>query len=91
MAAKKSKLMEQFSEAAELETKKLSDIFKGISIFVNGYTKPSAEELKTLMTLHGGVYHHYHIPVKTTHIIASNLPDTKVCIKYTHFLLFLYV
>lgn len=78
MAAKKSKLLEQYTEAAENETNKLTNIFKGVSIFVNGYTKPSAEELKNLMALHGGVYHHYHRPAKTSHIIASNLPDTKV-------------
>lgn len=78
MAAKKHKLLEQYTEAADSEKNKLSDIFKGISIFVNGYTKPSAEELKNLMALHGGIYHHYHIPAKTTHIIATNLPDTKI-------------
>lgn len=78
MAAKKSKLLEQYTETANAEVEKLSNIFGGVSIFVNGYTRPSAEELKSLMALHGGIYHHYHMPAKTTHIIASNLPDTKV-------------
>ena len=27
---------------------------------------------------HSGVYHHYYNSRKTTHIIASNLPDVKV-------------
>lgn len=80
MEAKKSKLREQYSVQANNEIKE-SNIFNGISIFVNGYTKPSADELKQLMSLHGGIYHHYHIPSKTTYIIASNLPDTKVCMK----------
>jgi DNA repair protein REV1 len=30
------------------------------------------------MMEHGGVYHHYYSSRKTTHIIASNLPDVKV-------------
>lgn len=80
MNAKVSKLEEQFDkEKVELVKKKekLSDIFKGVSIFVNGYTDPSADELRCLMLLHGGVYHHYYRPGKTTHIIASALPNTK--------------
>lgn len=78
MGAKKSKLMEQYEKQTSNEIKnKLSDIFKGIAIFVNGYTIPSSEELKYLMALHGGVFHHYQNS-KTTHIIASILPDTKV-------------
>lgn len=80
MEAKKSKLLQQYSVQANNKIKE-SNIFNGISIFVNGYTKPSADELKHLMSLHGGIYHHYHIPSKTTYIIASNLPDTKVYMK----------
>lgn len=30
------------------------------------------------MMVHGGTFHHYYSRSKTTHIIASNLPDTKV-------------
>lgn len=30
------------------------------------------------MMVHGGTYHHYYSRTKTTHIIANNLPDTKV-------------
>lgn len=30
------------------------------------------------MMKHGGVYHHYYRNNKTTHIIATNLPDTKI-------------
>ncbi|XP_022119672.2 DNA repair protein Rev1 [Pieris rapae] len=75
MQAKISKLEEQFSSKASKENQ-VSDIFKGISIFVNGYTVPTADELKDLMAQHGGVYHTYqrHEDI----VIASNLPDTKV-------------
>lgn len=39
---------------------------------------PSADELKRIMMENGGVYHHYHRPNITTHIIASNLPTAKL-------------
>lgn len=38
---------------------------------------PSADELKRIMMVHGGTFHTY-LSHKTTHIIAKNLPDTKV-------------
>ncbi|XP_055627433.1 DNA repair protein Rev1 [Toxorhynchites rutilus septentrionalis] len=77
MDAKIAKLEDQYRHtAANVETK-LSNLFAGISIFVNGYTKPSADELKILMMQHGGTYHHYKRPT-TTYVIASNLPDVKV-------------
>ncbi|XP_063538861.1 DNA repair protein Rev1 [Cydia strobilella] len=76
MNAKISKLEEQFSSRVGSEHERLSDIFSGVSIFVNGYTIPSADELKTLMAKHGGVYHTYQR--SDDFIIASNLPDTKV-------------
>lgn len=80
MNAKISKLENQFEKekvSAKEQNEKLSDIFYGVSIFVNGYTQPSADELRCLMLLHGGTYHHYHRPKKTTHIIASALPNSK--------------
>ena len=43
---------------ANLEVQEVG-IFAGVSIFVNGRTDPSAEELKRLMMTHGGTYHHY--------------------------------
>ena len=53
---------------------RLVAISSGVSIFVNGWTQPGADELKRIMMTHGGVYHHYYNSHKTTHIIASNLP-----------------
>ncbi|CAG0881056.1 unnamed protein product [Cyprideis torosa] len=76
MAAKQSKLTKQFQGESSLQ--KESDLFRGVSIFVNGYTNPSADQLKRLMMLHSGDYHHYYSRSKTTHIIATNLPDSKI-------------
>lgn len=75
MQAKIAKLEEQFDARAGNE-EALSNIFNGISIYVNGFTNPSADELKALMPKHGGLYHTYKR--SEDFIIASNLPDTKV-------------
>ncbi|XP_004704398.1 DNA repair protein REV1 isoform X1 [Echinops telfairi] len=79
MAAKVQKLEEQFrSDAAMQKDGNSSTIFSGVAIYVNGYTDPSAEELRKLMMLHGGQYHVYYSRSKTTHIIATNLPNAKI-------------
>lgn len=39
---------------------------------------PSADELRRLMMLHGGQFHVYYSRSKTTHIIATNLPNSKI-------------
>jgi DNA repair protein REV1 len=53
MTAKIAKLEEQFS-TIQAAVKQKSNIFEGVSIFVNGYTKPSSEELKRIMLEHSG-------------------------------------
>ncbi|XP_052461848.1 DNA repair protein REV1 [Carassius gibelio] len=81
MAAKISKLEEQFQKDAPRERQKdgtSSCIFSGVAIYVNGYTDPSADELRRLMMLHGGQFHLYYTHSKTTHIIATNLPNRKI-------------
>ncbi|XP_043252176.1 DNA repair protein REV1 isoform X2 [Colletes gigas] len=78
MAAKQAKLEEQFRNVANKEFKHASNLFNGIAIFVNGYTDPTADELRRLMMEYGGIYHHYMRPGATTHIIASNLPYSKI-------------
>lgn len=77
MDAKKSKLEEQFAQDALKNPYKESDLFAGISIFVNGLTNPSADELKRIMMKNGGVYHTYQRS-STTFVIATNLPDVKI-------------
>lgn len=46
-------------------------------LFLN-FIDPSADELRRLMMLHGGQYHVYYSRSKTTHIIATNLPNAKI-------------
>jgi len=80
MAAKKAKLREQFEEEQQEGAKTArKGIFSGVAVFVNGHTEDfSGDEIKRVMMTHGGVFHHYFDSAKTTHVIASNLADTKV-------------
>ncbi|CAF0732253.1 unnamed protein product [Adineta steineri] len=81
MAAKKRKLEEQFDKDCSNNAKQLerkSNIFHGISIFVDGHTEPPADELKKLMMEHGGVYHAYYSKDKVTYFISNNLPYAKI-------------
>lgn len=75
MAAKKQKLYDQFTDGGR--TLK-SNIFHGIVIHVDGYTKPSSDELKKIMHQHGGHYEHFLYKRKVTHIIATSLPNSKI-------------
>ncbi|QDZ23442.1 DNA polymerase IV [Chloropicon primus] len=75
MNAKQEKLRVQF------ERRKVGGeggIFKGVTIHVNGYTKPSHTELKELMIQWGGGFENYFSNTRVTHIICSNLTDAKL-------------
>ena len=74
MRIKEQKLLSQFHTTGN----KVSNLFKGVSIYVNGFTEPSADELKILIHDHGGMYCYHYSPSKVTHVITCNLPDTKV-------------
>ncbi|NWR73960.1 REV1 protein, partial [Centropus unirufus] len=81
MSAKVKKLEDQFRSDSVIQHQRdgnSSSIFSGVAIYVNGFTDPSADELKRLMMLHGGQYHVYYSRSKTTHIIATNLPNAKI-------------
>nr|XP_009932873.1 PREDICTED: DNA repair protein REV1 isoform X2 [Opisthocomus hoazin] len=81
MSAKVKKLEDQFRSDSAIQHQRdgnLSSIFSGVAIYVNGFTDPSADELRRLMMLHGGQYHVYYSRSKTTHIIATNLPNAKI-------------
>ena len=77
MNAKKAKLEEQFLRDQEKNAIVKDGIFRGCYVFVNGYTDPTADEIKRIMMMNGGIYQLYQSP-KTTHIIASRLPDVKI-------------
>ncbi|KAL7002869.1 hypothetical protein U1Q18_004028 [Sarracenia purpurea var. burkii] len=82
MAVKNQKLHEQFdAEASSSSYSGLNSekpIFQGISIFVDGFTVPSSQELRGYMLKHGGRFENYFSRHRVTHIICSNLPDSKI-------------
>uniref|UniRef100_A0AC34Q083 DNA repair protein REV1 n=1 Tax=Panagrolaimus sp. JU765 TaxID=591449 RepID=A0AC34Q083_9BILA len=74
MRAKVSKLMVQCNNP---ENRK-SNIFSGLSFFVNGKTSPPSHEIQRIVTENGGEYHHYYIHGKTTYQLAEVLANTKI-------------
>ncbi|ESP04544.1 hypothetical protein LOTGIDRAFT_170636 [Lottia gigantea] len=73
MKAKQEKLRQQYAKNGLK-----SEIFKGISIYVNGYTKPSSDELKRMVIENGGMYQHYLYKLQVTHIIATSMANSKI-------------
>ncbi|XP_043710957.1 DNA repair protein REV1 isoform X4 [Telopea speciosissima] len=82
MVEKNRKLRDQF--AAEASSSSLGDsnsgksLFHGVSIFVDGFTVPSSQELKGYMLKYGGRFENYFSRHRVTHIVCSNLPDSKI-------------
>ncbi|KAK7467413.1 deoxycytidyl transferase [Stygiomarasmius scandens] len=80
MRRKRAKLQIQNAEITKDETlNEAPQIFKGISIYINGWTNPSIQGLRTLILRHGGVFQAY-LDKKTivTHIITCSLTPAKV-------------
>ncbi|KAK1276508.1 DNA repair protein REV1 [Acorus gramineus] len=83
MEEKNRKLREQFDTDASTSSvgggsSSGKGIFSGVSIFVDGFTVPSNQELRGYMLKHGGRFENYFSKSRVTHIICSNLPDSKV-------------
>lgn len=82
MVVKNQKLHEQFNAEASTSSHGGSvfgkPIFLGVSIFVDGFTVPSSQELRGYMVKHGGHFENYFSRHRVTHIICSNLPDSKI-------------
>ncbi|XP_004343692.2 hypothetical protein CAOG_06968 [Capsaspora owczarzaki ATCC 30864] len=79
MRIKKAKLDQQFEDGDESSSMpRLSSVLAGVRVYVDGYTTPPAAELKHLLWAHGGTYEHYNSKSRVTHIVACNLPDTKL-------------
>eukprot|EP00803_Ostreobium_quekettii_P007207 evm.model.scf_1084.2 EVM.evm.TU.scf_1084.2 scf_1084:6744-14924(+) len=79
MRHKNAKLRQQFHENNAGRSGGVgSNLFSGVTIHVNGFTVPSHQELKQLMAIHGGGFENYYSRSRVTHIVCSNLPDTKI-------------
>lgn len=82
MKAKKSKLAQQNEQIRDALRQRRgamrTELFKGISINVNGRTQPTADELKRVILLNGGEYHPYYRYQQTKFMIATNLSAARV-------------
>ncbi|XP_026394158.1 DNA repair protein REV1-like [Papaver somniferum] len=80
MVEKNRKLRNQFDVDASGTS--LGDsgkpLFHGVTIFVDGFTVPSSQELRSYMLKYGGRFENYFSRHRVTHIICSNLPDSKL-------------
>ncbi|VDK53670.1 unnamed protein product [Anisakis simplex] len=76
MSMKKSKLLYQIN--ARESKPKISGIFDGVSIYINGYTDPPASELRRLIQQHGGEFHIYYEYGTTTYTVATHIATGKV-------------
>ncbi|GJD09178.1 DNA repair protein REV1 [Galdieria sulphuraria] len=76
MDAKEDKLRVQFHK--EFENTETCKVFSGVTIWVDGETSPSREELRQLMGLGGGNFETYFSRHLVTHIVAENLSASKI-------------
>ncbi|KAF3905979.1 hypothetical protein ABW21_db0203467 [Orbilia brochopaga] len=76
---KKIKLQNKDAHIRELyKSENAPQLFKGMAMYVNGYTQPSLNDLNIMIVRHGGVFLQY-LDGKTqvTHIIATALTPKK--------------
>ncbi|RUP45435.1 hypothetical protein BC936DRAFT_148187 [Jimgerdemannia flammicorona] len=78
MEHKQLKLKEQARDLSQQTAEEYPQIFRGLSIHVNGYTNPPHAELKTMIVQRGGDFQHYLHKTKVTHIVATNLTNSKM-------------
>ncbi|KAL5788177.1 hypothetical protein ACOSP7_005126 [Xanthoceras sorbifolium] len=83
MVEKNRKLQNQFDAEASSSSHSAAvtsgrPIFHAVSIFVDGFTVPSSQELRGYMLKNGGRFENYFSRHRVTHIICSNLPDSKI-------------
>ncbi|KAI1287462.1 DNA repair protein rev1 [Halotydeus destructor] len=81
MVRKMTKLNDQNDECrttGDISVPDSSTLFENISIYVNGLTEPSSDELKRMIMTHGGKYDYYYSKTRTTYVIANNLAFGKM-------------
>ncbi|KAF7336714.1 DNA repair protein [Mycena venus] len=77
MKRKRAKLQIQNSEINTTTAE--TQIFKGVTVYVNGWTSPSVQEIRSLLVRNGGIFEPYlakHSMV--THIVTCALTEAKM-------------
>ncbi|PPQ77576.1 hypothetical protein CVT25_011368 [Psilocybe cyanescens] len=76
MRRKRAKLQIQNADLAQFSD---AGIFKGISIYINGWTSPSVQDLRQLIVQHGGIFQAYLTKKSlVTHIVTCSLTPAKI-------------
>lgn len=85
MAMKTRKLHDQYAEQRQRYEaagggggSEGGGIFSGVRIHVNGFTCPPHEELKHIVSKHGGSFENYYSRSTVTHIICNNFSDARI-------------
>jgi hypothetical protein len=65
------------TEEEERKSDEAADLFAGVHVYVDGYTVPSKEEIRSLVLLHGGGFEHYETS-RVTHVVATHLATSKL-------------
>ncbi|KAG8809527.1 deoxycytidyl transferase, partial [Serendipita sp. 399] len=75
MSRKRAKLQIQNATMSKIQ----STVLRGVQIYINGHTEPSAQVLREIIVSNGGIFHAYLTNKSlVTHIIAMNLTPAKV-------------
>ncbi|KAH9890493.1 DNA repair protein [Cubamyces lactineus] len=81
MTRKRAKLQIQNAEMVvdDEDSGGRSRIFRGLQIYINGWTEPSVQDLREMIIQHGGIFHPY-LDKKSlvTHIITCSLTPAKI-------------
>ncbi|RHY35521.1 hypothetical protein DYB32_000029 [Aphanomyces invadans] len=72
----KSKIAKLRRQNDQMQSKQTSRVLDGITIYVNGQTKPSKDVLKSLVLMHGGAFESY-LTTHVTHMIATHVATSK--------------
>ncbi|PPQ70407.1 hypothetical protein CVT26_013824 [Gymnopilus dilepis] len=79
MRRKRAKLQIQNAAISQTGDGLKSQIFKGIAIYINGWTRPSVQELRRLIVEHGGIFQPYlDQKALVTHIVTCSLTPAKL-------------
>ncbi|KAI0689819.1 hypothetical protein BC835DRAFT_1548803 [Cytidiella melzeri] len=78
MHRKRQKLQIQNTEMGE-DGPNATGIFRGLQIYINGWTEPSVQELRQMILQHGGIFHAY-LDRKSlvTHVLTCSLTPAKI-------------
>ncbi|KAI0333117.1 DNA repair protein [Cubamyces sp. BRFM 1775] len=81
MTRKRAKLQIQNAEmdVDDEDGSSQSRIFRGLQIYINGWTEPSVQDLRQMIIQHGGIFHPY-LDKKSlvTHVITCSLTPAKI-------------